>query len=424
MLQTKSSWTPLVNKDANKALFAERKRLILAWFEKWSECQRKQLMISLFDLCTPRQLESLFCSLEDKLPLYQIDFTRTLPRVLCIYIFSFLDPRSLCRCAQVSWYWRYLTESNELWALKCLRYGWDLILSHGQLAKLPGLFIKFLFIFFLYYFSSTDNDGTLKKSSKKLLTRTPAFNSSYNRQNNDHHKDDYHNNISMDNNVENDLKVLNKHNKHILNNKSKSNHDQNKYNPIQLLMITDAYKTMPWRAPSRKPSDTYWFNYFDNDTMKLMSTVNQFKHRHNNSPRLMKHTLSSASNSHKFSQTDDIHGNSMVPRTHSPSEHETTLKSTYYGYPIMISHHSSIKIPWKPSSRCPSRSEQIQNSIVKRHVGRCFNLKISPKFIRKVQDNEQAITKLLIDNLKLSETNNHIGNENGIVGYFGNKKKE
>ncbi|VDO72058.1 unnamed protein product [Schistosoma mattheei] len=71
MIQTKSSWTPLVNKDANKTLFEERKNLILAW---------------------------------------------------------------------VSWYWRYLAESNELWASKCLRYGWDLIASHSQWE--PGIWKK------------------------------------------------------------------------------------------------------------------------------------------------------------------------------------------------------------------------------------------------------------------------------------------
>ncbi|CAH8623757.1 unnamed protein product [Schistosoma curassoni] len=140
MIQTKSSWTPLVNKDANKTLFEERKHLILAWFAKWSESQRKELMTKLFELCTQKQLESLFHNIENKIPLYQIDFTRILPRVLCIYLFSFLDPRSLCRCAQVSWYWRYLTESNELWASKCLRYGWDLIASHSQWE--PGIWKK------------------------------------------------------------------------------------------------------------------------------------------------------------------------------------------------------------------------------------------------------------------------------------------
>uniref|UniRef100_A0A5K3FD57 F-box domain-containing protein n=1 Tax=Mesocestoides corti TaxID=53468 RepID=A0A5K3FD57_MESCO len=55
-----------------------------------------------------------------------VDFTRVLPRVLSLYIFSYLDPRSLCRAAQVSWYWKLLSESNSLWALKCQQLGWQL----------------------------------------------------------------------------------------------------------------------------------------------------------------------------------------------------------------------------------------------------------------------------------------------------------
>lgn len=47
-----------------------------------------------------------------------------MPRVLSLYVFSFLDPRSLCRCAQVSWYWKYLTELDCIWRPKCLRFGW------------------------------------------------------------------------------------------------------------------------------------------------------------------------------------------------------------------------------------------------------------------------------------------------------------
>ena len=35
-----------------------------------------------------------------------------------------MDPRSLSRCSQVSWYWKWLAESDELWKPKCLRFGW------------------------------------------------------------------------------------------------------------------------------------------------------------------------------------------------------------------------------------------------------------------------------------------------------------
>ncbi|XP_018648758.1 LOW QUALITY PROTEIN: putative f-box and wd40 domain protein 7 (fbw7) [Schistosoma mansoni] len=171
MIQTKSSWTPLVNKDANKTLFEERKNLILAWFAKWSESQRKELMTKLLELCTQKQLESLFHNIEDKIPLYQLDFTRILPRVLCIYLFSFLDPRSLCRCAQVSWYWRYLTESNELWASKCLRYGWDLIASHSQWE--PGIWKKHYIQNIRYL--QFHNSEKLKTIHKSIYPNLSAF---------------------------------------------------------------------------------------------------------------------------------------------------------------------------------------------------------------------------------------------------------
>ncbi|CAD5118276.1 DgyrCDS6992 [Dimorphilus gyrociliatus] len=55
-----------------------------------------------------------------------MDFTAALPRVLSIYIFSFLDPRSLCRCSQVSWHWKNITELDQIWMPKCIKLGWML----------------------------------------------------------------------------------------------------------------------------------------------------------------------------------------------------------------------------------------------------------------------------------------------------------
>lgn len=49
----------------------------------------------------PRQLTHARNLLTKKFPAQHQDFTRLFPRVLCLYIFSFLDPRSLCRSAQV-----------------------------------------------------------------------------------------------------------------------------------------------------------------------------------------------------------------------------------------------------------------------------------------------------------------------------------
>lgn len=52
--------------------------------------------------CSREQLKFLSLIVSRRLPLQAADFTCELPRALSLYIFSFLDPRSLCRCAQVS----------------------------------------------------------------------------------------------------------------------------------------------------------------------------------------------------------------------------------------------------------------------------------------------------------------------------------
>lgn len=51
--------------------------------------------------CSPGQLMFLSLSVSRRRPLQAADFTCLLPRALSLYIFSFLDPRSLCRCARV-----------------------------------------------------------------------------------------------------------------------------------------------------------------------------------------------------------------------------------------------------------------------------------------------------------------------------------
>ncbi|XP_071999943.1 F-box only protein 16 isoform X2 [Engystomops pustulosus] len=124
-LQTKmSTWTPLNHPLMNDKVFEERRALLGKWFDKWSDAQRRSVLCDLFERCSVAQLR--FCSghLQGKAPRDSLDFTSVLPRVLSLYIFSFLDPRSLCRCAQVSWHWKNLTELDQLWMPKCLRFGW------------------------------------------------------------------------------------------------------------------------------------------------------------------------------------------------------------------------------------------------------------------------------------------------------------
>ena len=70
-------------------------------FDKWSEGQRKCVLQDFLSRCSAAQLRFVSSSLERQLPLQAVDFTCMLPRVLSLFIFSYLDPRSLCRCATV-----------------------------------------------------------------------------------------------------------------------------------------------------------------------------------------------------------------------------------------------------------------------------------------------------------------------------------
>uniref|UniRef100_H2YAF5 F-box domain-containing protein n=1 Tax=Ciona savignyi TaxID=51511 RepID=H2YAF5_CIOSA len=114
----------MTHQQANTQVFEERKELIRKWFEKWNETQKQSVVNEiLHNLSTKHQLQ-ISETLKGKFPQEEFDFTRVFPRVLTLYLFSFLDPRTLCRCAQVSWYWNYLTELDSLWRPKCLRFGW------------------------------------------------------------------------------------------------------------------------------------------------------------------------------------------------------------------------------------------------------------------------------------------------------------
>ncbi|XP_032299656.1 F-box only protein 16 isoform X2 [Coturnix japonica] len=124
-LQVKmSTWTPLCNQLMNEKVFEERRALFKKWFIKWTDGQRQKILVDQLDLCSLSLQKFCAKQLQDRIPIEALDFTMKLPRVLTLYIFSFLDPRSLCRCAQVSWHWKNLSELDQLWMKKCLRFGW------------------------------------------------------------------------------------------------------------------------------------------------------------------------------------------------------------------------------------------------------------------------------------------------------------
>nr|XP_051698511.1 F-box only protein 16 isoform X1 [Oryctolagus cuniculus] len=124
-MQTKmSTWTPLNHQLLNDQVFEERRALLGKWFDKWTDSQRRRVLTGLLERCSLSQQKFCCRKLQEKIPAEALDFTTELPRVLSLYIFSFLDPRSLCRCAQVSWHWKNLAELDQLWMLKCLRFNW------------------------------------------------------------------------------------------------------------------------------------------------------------------------------------------------------------------------------------------------------------------------------------------------------------
>ncbi|KAM4521795.1 F-box only protein 16 [Odontesthes bonariensis] len=129
-MQTKrSAWTPLNHPQANSKVFEERRSLLAKWFDRWSDSQRKVVLQDFVLNCSVEQLRFLSLSVSRQLPLQAADFTCLLPRALCLYLFSFLDPRSLCRCAQVNWRWKNIVELDQLWMPKCLRLGWCISFS-------------------------------------------------------------------------------------------------------------------------------------------------------------------------------------------------------------------------------------------------------------------------------------------------------
>ncbi|XP_068610175.1 F-box only protein 16 [Brachionichthys hirsutus] len=135
MRTTLSAWTPLNHPLSNRKVFEERRNLLAKWFDRWSDGQRKAVLQDFVLSCSSEQLLFLNLSVNGRLPLQAADFTCLLPRALCLYAFSFLDPRSLCRCARVSWHWKSVVELDQLWMPKCLRLGWCISFSPTPLEQ-------------------------------------------------------------------------------------------------------------------------------------------------------------------------------------------------------------------------------------------------------------------------------------------------
>ncbi|XP_065898128.1 F-box only protein 16-like isoform X2 [Dysidea avara] len=113
-LRRNSTWTPKNHKPSRET------------YNGWTAEQRRYFIEHVLMKCTMQQLALIDTLVHPQMPTFAVEFTRVIPRHLCLKIFSLLDPRSLCRSSQVCWYWHYLTEENCIWKPKCLRFGWTL----------------------------------------------------------------------------------------------------------------------------------------------------------------------------------------------------------------------------------------------------------------------------------------------------------
>jgi F-box protein 16 len=75
--------------------------MFVTQFDKWSDAQRLAVLEDLINHCKIQQLDQLNSIIAYHKPTFRDDFTHILPRWVSLRIFSFLDPRSLSRCAQV-----------------------------------------------------------------------------------------------------------------------------------------------------------------------------------------------------------------------------------------------------------------------------------------------------------------------------------
>ncbi|KAF7233785.1 hypothetical protein EG68_10155 [Paragonimus skrjabini miyazakii] len=320
----KSSWTPLNDHTLNSKLFEERRGLINSWFRKWSNYQRKQVFLDLLSLCSEKQIEYVENILRDKVPTHQVDFTRLLPRVLSLYILSFLDPRSLCRCAQVCWYWKYLAESNELWAPKCIKRGWTL---SGTINGFELGIWKKHYIQNMRYLQLA---WPMKVAAMDIMAKLEEAEANAKRELELHRRK-----------TQAELRAQQF--------KLKLAHNECGSQAGQ--------KSVPWRGPDKRPTETKRLNYFDNPFI-VQSNSGQSQPRRNTScGRIQTNT------------NDDSHPRRTPDRTNreiqvslSGSRPHSTESEFVRVNPMV----TGPKIPWKPTSKHP----KIQSSTNLEETGR------------------------------------------------------
>ncbi|XP_049612879.1 F-box only protein 16 [Syngnathus scovelli] len=244
-MQTKmSAWTPLNHSLSNSKVFEERRSLLGKWFERWSDRQRRLVLHDFIKGCSKEQLRFIDLSVSRQLPPQAADFTCMLPRALCLYIFSFLDPRSLCRCARVSWHWKSIVDLDQLWMPKCVKLGW--FLSFSPTVFEQGVWKR-------HYINTVKEmllNAPIKRSQQQAAVQDVARISS--------RHEDMSQGISLSEELE----------------------ESNVAATFSRLK-NDKHPTVlpPWRDSDRRPKDIIRFNYLDNLDPVAQASAMQMKSR-------------------------------------------------------------------------------------------------------------------------------------------------
>eukprot|EP00112_Aurelia_sp_Birch-Aquarium-sp1_P003722 Seg1418.2 transcript_id=Seg1418.2/GoldUCD/mRNA.D3Y31 product="Epithelial cell-transforming sequence 2 oncogene-like" protein_id=Seg1418.2/GoldUCD/D3Y31 len=117
-------WSHVRRALANDQLYGDRILAFTEWFDVWDSSQRCKFFLKFLRKCTPNELMYIEGWFIQRSPILRQDFTSALPKWISLYIFSHLDPKSLCQASQVSWHWHFLAEQDTIWMPKCVRLGW------------------------------------------------------------------------------------------------------------------------------------------------------------------------------------------------------------------------------------------------------------------------------------------------------------
>ncbi|KAH7974743.1 hypothetical protein HPB49_018987 [Dermacentor silvarum] len=124
--------TPLLSRQSSEVVgpsdFKSRLDVIKDWFSTFTDDQKNATLKALLGLCGQSQNHLLSVLLQPVLhehcPDNCQDWLSSLPQGPRLLIFSYLDPVSLLRCAQVCHAWRDLTRDPYLWQRLCSQPQW------------------------------------------------------------------------------------------------------------------------------------------------------------------------------------------------------------------------------------------------------------------------------------------------------------